>query len=241
MAERRMFTRKVTDSDEFISMSSSSQALYLHLCQGSDDDGFNNQVHMAMFKAHASVDDLKVLLAKRFILQFDNGVIVIKHWRMANAIRKDRYVPTNFQEELARLRIKENGSYTECGCQTVANWLPNGCQTVAVGKDSIGEDSIGKDSIEKEPAKRFTPPTLEEVKAYCQEKGYTFSPENFIAYYNSNGWLVGGRSKMKDWHAACATWQSRERTQKKQKSAPFKSENDNGIDLDQFLQENSII
>lgn len=143
MAERRMFSKKVTDSDQFIEMSAAAQALYFHLNQGADDDGFNNQIQNAMFKAHAGVDDLKILMAKRFIIRFDSGVIVIKHWRMHNTLRKDRYIPTNFQEELAQLGIKENGAYT-FGCQTVAERLPDGCQTVASGKDSIGKASIGE-------------------------------------------------------------------------------------------------
>lgn len=134
-----MYTKKITDSDAFTEMPSASQALYFHLNQGADDDGFNNQIQMAMFKAHASADDLKILLAKNFIIRFESGVIVIKHWRMHNTIRKDRYTPTNFQEELEQLGIKENGAYT--------HWLPSGCQVVATGKDSIGKDSIGKDNI----------------------------------------------------------------------------------------------
>lgn len=147
MAERRMLTKKITDADEFIALPSSTQAFYLHLTMSADDDGFNNQVQMAMFKAHASVDDLRLLLAKRFIIQFDNGVIVIKHWRMANALRKDRYTATAYQEELKMLKIKDNGAYSLDGCQMVANGLPNGCQMVAVGKGSIEENSIDKDSI----------------------------------------------------------------------------------------------
>lgn len=147
MAERRMFTKKITDADEFISLPSSTQALYLHLTMSADDDGFNNQVQMAMFKAHAGVDDLKVLLAKRFIIQFSNGVIVIKHWRMANALRKDRYTATAYQEELKMLKIKDNGAYSLDDDSLVANWLSDGCQTVAAGKDSIDKNSIGKDSI----------------------------------------------------------------------------------------------
>lgn len=127
MGERRMLTAKVTDADAFVSMPSSAQALYLHLNMGADDDGFNNQVQLAMFKAHASVDDVKLLLAKRFILQFESGVIVIKHWRMANALRNDRYKPTNYQEELSMLKIKDNKAYTF----NDGEWLPNGCQTVA--------------------------------------------------------------------------------------------------------------
>lgn len=139
MAERRMFTKKITDSDAFIEMPSTTQALYLHLNQAADDDGFNNQIQIAMMKAHASVDDLKLLMLKNFIIRFENGVIVIKHWRMHNTLRKDRYTPTNFQEELAQLSIKENLSYSlSDGCQVVANGLPQD----RIGKDRLGEDSI---------------------------------------------------------------------------------------------------
>jgi hypothetical protein len=140
MAERRMFTKKVTDDDNFMALSSSAQALYLHLSMSADDDGFCNQVSISMFKAHASIQDLQALLEKRYIYQFENGVIVIKHWRMANALRKDRYTPTAFQEELAHLDVKKNGAYT---------WLPSGCQVVAerLPQDSIDKDSIDKDSI----------------------------------------------------------------------------------------------
>lgn len=148
MAERRMFTKKVTDDDNFMALSSSAQALYLHLSMSADDDGFCNQVSLSMFKAHASVQDLQALLEKRYIYQFDNGVIVIKHWRMANALRKDRYTPTAFQEELAKLDLKDNGSYT---------WLPDGCHVVAsglpqdrIGKDRIDKDRIGEDREDKE-------------------------------------------------------------------------------------------
>ena len=145
MAERRMFTKKITDSDAFIELSSSTQALYFHLNQGADDDGFNNQVQNAMFKAHASVDDLKVLLMKNFIIRFESGVIVIKHWRMHNTLRKDRYTPTSFQEELSALNIKDNGSYTliDDGCQVVAKRLPQD----SIGKVSKDKVSIGKNSI----------------------------------------------------------------------------------------------
>ena len=142
MAERRMFTKKITDSDAFIELSSSAQALYFHLNQGADDDGFNNQIQNAMFKSHSTIDDLKVLMLKNFIIRFDSGVIVIKHWRMHNTLRKDRYTPTNFQEELKCLGIKDNGSYTLCddGCHLVAKRLP---------QDSIDKCSIDKCSIDK--------------------------------------------------------------------------------------------
>lgn len=215
MAERRMFTKKITDSDAFIELSSSAQALYFHLNQGADDDGFNNQIQNAMFKAHATIDDLKVLMMKNFIIRFECGVIVIKHWRMHNTLRKDRYTPTNFQEELAQLGLKDNGAYTltnTVGCQVVAKRLPQ----VSIGKDSIVKDS--KESIKESndvalpKKKKFVKPTLEEVEAYCKERNDGIDAEQFIAFYNSNGWMVG-KTKMVSWKSAVITWEKRKKEQ----------------------------
>jgi hypothetical protein len=140
-------------------MAASAQALYLNLSMSADDDGFCNQVSTAMFKAHASVSDLELLLQNRYIYQFENGVIVIKHWRMANALRKDRYTPTAFKEELAMLSLDENNAYTMSKDGMVAAWLPDGCQVVAerLPQVSIGKERLDKNSIEKksENAHRF--------------------------------------------------------------------------------------
>ena len=147
MAERRMFTKKITDDDHFLNLSSPAQALYLHLSMNADDDGFCNQITASMFKAHASVTDLEALLKNRYIYQFDSGVIVIKHWRMANALRKDRYTPTAFKNEMAMLKVGENGAYKfPDSNDAVAERLPNGCQLVA---ERLPQVSIGKVSIDK--------------------------------------------------------------------------------------------
>ena len=209
MAERRMFTKKVTDDDNFMALSASAQALYLHLSMAADDDGFCNQVSISMFKAHASVQDLQALLEKRYIYQFENGVIVIKHWRMANALRKDRYNPTTFQEELKQLALKDNGSYT---------WLPDGCQNV---NQCLPQVSIGKDRLDKvnNKERRFTPPSVEEVRAYITEKSYNVDADAFVDFYTSKGWKVGNQS-MKDWKAAVRTWNKREKGTQKVKTAP---------------------
>ncbi len=148
-----MFSKKITDSDAFIEMSSAAQALYFHLNQSADDDGFNNQIQMAIFRSHASVDDLKVLMMKNFIIRFENGVIVIKHWRMHNTLRKDRYTPTNFQEELSLLNIKENGAYSlpyDDGCQAVANGLPQ----YSIDKNSIDKISKEESIPDDKPSSR---------------------------------------------------------------------------------------
>ena len=207
MAEKRMLTRKVTDDDNFVALSSSAQALYLHLNLGADDDGFCNQISTAMFKAHASVQDLEALLEKRYLLQFENGVIVIKHWRMANALRKDRYTQTTFKDELAKLKVKENGAYTYAddtglpsGCQLVANRLPQN----RVDKSRVDKDRVEESVVEKR--KRFSPPTVEEVAAYCDERGNNIDPQHFVDYYSARGWMIG-KNHMKDWKAAVRTWE----------------------------------
>lgn len=203
MAEKRMLTKKITDDDHFQNLSSSAQALYLHLTLSADDDGFCNQVNASMFKAHASVQDLEALLAARYLIQFENGVIVIKHWRMANALRKDRYTPTVFQEELARLKLKENGAYTERE-DMVAAWLPTGCQMVATDKNRLDKIRLDKNSDTR--STRFTPPTVEEVSAYCAERKNGIDAQRFIDYYETRGWMLG-KTKMKDWKAAVRTWE----------------------------------
>ena len=216
MANKRMYSKDITDSDAFIEMSSAAQALYFHLNQGADDDGFNNQVQIAIMKAHASTDDLKILMAKNFVIRFECGVIVIKHWRLHNTLRKDRYTPTNYQEELNMLGIKDNGVYT-LGCQEVANGLPSGCPSI--DKGSVVESSVVEDSIEDVPdinvghkttRKRFSPPTVEQVKEYCWERGNCVDPQRFVDYYSSNGWMVG-KNKMKDWKAAVRTWEQNDK------------------------------
>ncbi len=167
MAERRMFTQKIIDSDAFLDMPLSTQALYFHLNMRADDDGFVNNPKRIQRTIGASEDDLKLLIAKRFIIGFEVGVIVIKHWRMHNAIRKDRYSPTQYQEELSRLELKENNAYTERlqelpepdGNHLATTWQPDGnhlAPQVRIGKDSIGKDSIGEESEGKGKARENT-------------------------------------------------------------------------------------
>ena len=113
MAERRMFTQKIIDSDAFLDMPLSTQALYFHLNMRADDDGFVNNPKRIQRTIGASEDDLKLLFVKRFVIGFESGVLVIKHWRMHNTLRKDRYNPTQYQDEFALLDVKDNNAYTE--------------------------------------------------------------------------------------------------------------------------------
>ena len=132
-----MFAKTIIDSDAFLDMPLSAQCLYFHLGMRADDDGFLNNPKKIQRMVGASDDDFKLLVLKRFVLVFETGVIVLKHWRMHNYIQKDRYKPTVYQEEMAMLTVKENGVYTEC------------IQDGYTGKDSIGKDKLVKDSIGK--------------------------------------------------------------------------------------------
>ena len=107
-----MFSIKIVGSDAFIEMPTSSRELYFQLGMYADDDGFVNP-RKIMRMIGSSDDDLKMLIAKRFVLIFENGVIVIKHWRVNNMIRKDFYQPTDYLEQKKTLFIKENKSYTD--------------------------------------------------------------------------------------------------------------------------------
>ena len=208
MAQRRMFSKQIIDSDAFLDMGASAQSLYFHLAMRADDDGFVNNPKRIQRLVGAADDDLKILIAKRFVIMFDSGVIVIKHWRMHNYIRADRYNETAYIDEKNQLTIKENGSYTLNGNHLATTCLPDGNHLdtqVSIGKDSIGKDSIGKDST-KVDKPRFAPPALNEVKAYCIERKNTVDPEHWYSYYEANGWMVG-RNKMKDWKASVRTWE----------------------------------
>ncbi|MBS6447540.1 MAG: hypothetical protein KH382_08105 [Clostridiales bacterium] len=145
MAERRMFAKTIVLSDAFLDMPLSARCLYFTFGMLADDDGFVNSPKSIMRQSGASNDDLNLLIAKKFILTFDSGVIVIKHWRINNYLRNDRYKETTYLEEKNALVIKENGVY-DAG-------IPNGIPAVypsgipSIGKDRLDKVSIGKDSI----------------------------------------------------------------------------------------------
>lgn len=143
MAERRMFAKTIIDSDAFLDMPLSTQSLYFHLSMRADDDGFINNPRKIQRMIGGSDDDLKLLVAKNFIIPFESGIVVIKHWKIHNYIRNDRYKETVYQEEMSQLDVKENKAYTL--------GIPNGYQMetqVRLGKDRIGKDSLDKDSID---------------------------------------------------------------------------------------------
>ena len=225
MAERRMFAKTIVLSDAFLDMPISARCLYMTLGMVADDDGFVNAPKSVIRQCGATNDDMNILLAKKFVLDFDSGVIVIKHWRINNYLRSDRYVETKYKEEKAMLGEDENGAYTMLG---IPGGIPN---TVSTGKDRLGKDSIGKDIYTptpkpKEPEKHkhgeygrvlltddqyqrlvkdFGEDLIEKQIKYLDE--YVQMNDNKLKYKDFNlvlrksfreGWFVNGQRKPKE-------------------------------------------
>lgn len=143
MAERRMFAKTIIDSDAFIDMPVTARLLYYDLGMRADDDGFVNSPRKIMRIIGASLDDLNILCAKKFIIPFSNGVIVVKHWRINNSIQSDRYHETKYTELKAQLELDENKSYRLVDNSMYTTCIQDGYKMdtqVRLGKDSIDRD-----------------------------------------------------------------------------------------------------
>ena len=222
MAERRMFAKTIIDSDAFLDMPHSTQLLYFHLSMRADDDGFINNPKKIQRMVGSGDDDLRLLIAKNFIIPFESGVVVIKHWRIHNYIQSDRYKATVYQEEKAMLQVKENKAYTLIGTECIQN-VSNTDTQVRLGKDSLDKDSI--DIIDNKPKKStrkpFTPPTLEEVQAYCLERNNNVDAQKFYDYFSASDWYDSKGNKVKSWKQKIIIWENNgfnNKTQNQQQS-----------------------
>lgn len=130
MAEKRMFSKQIVDSDAFLEMPLSTQALYFHLSMRADDDGFLNNAKKVMKIIGANQNDYDLLVAKSFVIQFPDGICVIKHWRINNYLRKDRYTETIYQEEKSHLTVQPNGRYSFRNAVESSDVLPVGIPLV---------------------------------------------------------------------------------------------------------------
>ena len=204
MAQKRMFDKTITNSDDFLEMPMSSQVLYFHLSMNADDDGFINNWKSIMRMTGTKEDDLKVLIAKQFIIPFDSGVIVIKHWRINNFLRKDRHVETTHKEELAMLEINDKQEYA---------WLTNG--QPRIDKNSIDKNSIKEKEINKEKEKygEFKNVLLTKEEYAKLEKS------NLLPYIETLSSYMASRNKRyKSHYATILNWSRRE--PKKEQDVP---------------------
>lgn len=156
MAQKRMFDKTITNADDFLDMPLSSQILYFHLSMNADDDGFINNWKSIMRMTGTKDDDLKVLIAKQYIIPFDSGVVVIRHWRINNYLRSDRYIETKFKDEKSKLTLDNNLVY-----QVDTNGIP-----------SIEENSIDKNSIDKNSIYTTTTNNNKSIFDLLQENGF---------------------------------------------------------------------
>lgn len=233
MAERRMMAKSIIKSDQFLDMPATTQNLYFHMLLDADDDGFVNAPKSIMRIVGAKEDDMKLLIAKQFVIGFGSGVIVIKHWKIHNYIQSDRYKPS-IQPERKLLDITVNKEY-QLNTDHVSTMDTECIQDVSVGKVRLGKASIGKVRLDKTiegecekphspKRKTFTKPTIDEIQDYCIERNNKVNAEQFYDYYESNGWKVG-KNSMKDWKAAVRTWE------KNNYNKPAKSNKQNAIDV----------
>lgn len=154
MAERRMFAKTIIDSDSFLDMPVSARLLYYDLGMRADDDGFVNSPRKIMKMIGATQDDLSILILKKFIIPFESGVVVIKHWKIHNYIRKDTYNETNYKEEKSLLKLDENKAYTTDNEQQSLLPVDDPSTQVRLGKVSIGKYSIDNKEEEEEKESR---------------------------------------------------------------------------------------
>lgn len=173
MANKRMFSKQIVDSDAFLDMPPTAQILYFHLVMRADDDGFIGNPKKIMRMINVGEDDYKILVVKRFILVFEEGVCVIKHWWIHNTIMKDRYHLTAYQDQLKQLTIKENGAYTDksVGMLTESYQDDNGLLTVTkLNETKLNETKLKlRESTPAEEARDFFNGNTEEIFKETQE------------------------------------------------------------------------
>lgn len=203
MAQKRMFALQVIDTDKFMDMPLSAQALYFHLGMHGDDDGFVGSPRKIARTAGCNSDDLKLLAAKGYIIPFESGVVVITDWNINNTLKNDRYHPTIYTAEKSLLVSDCTG---RLALGTSAE--PTRNQSVANSESEHNPTKPNKEiGADKPPRTRFISPTVEEIKAYCLERKNSVDAERFFDFYSANGWKQGHGKPIVDWKAAVRVWE----------------------------------
>lgn len=175
MAERRMFAKTIIDSDAFLDMPMSARLLYYDLGMRADDDGFVNSPKKIQRVVGASDDDMKLLIAKKFIIPFESGVVVVKHWKINNFIRSDRYIETKYKVEKSMLELDENNSYR------LTTGIPHGSQLVGERDTQV---RLGKGSLSKESIIIMSSDEEQYIKELEKIDNYPLDRQKDIEYYH---------------------------------------------------------
>ena len=203
-----MFAKTIVFSDAFLDMPATARCLYFTLGMVADDDGFVNNPKSIMRQCGAQEDDMKLLLLKKFVLSFDSGIIVIKHWRINNYLRCDRYSETKYKEEKDSLELDENGSY-RLAPVGIPDGIPDGIPYSGYPQDRIGKVRTVKDKERKNVKKEssFIPPTFEEVSEYCAQRDSSVDPKTFFDYFTAGDWKDSAGRPVKNWKQKLITWE----------------------------------
>lgn len=220
MATKRMISLTVVDTDAFLELPLSTQALYFHLNLRADDDGFVGNPKRICRTVGASEDDLEQLKAKNFIIGFDDGVIVIKHWRIHNTLSANRYKGTNYIEDKALLKVKSNKAYTlgegltldddlllkKSKRQTKDEQKTSKRQTKDEQETNTDKTRLDKTRLDK-PSIEETRliPTRDEILTYVFANDLNVDVDHFIDYYEANDWMSNGE-KIRNWKALIRKW-----------------------------------
>lgn len=201
-----MFAKTIIDSDAFLELPPPAQLLYFHLGMRADDDGFVNKPKSILRLTGCSAEDLELLVKKEYLIRFDSGVVVIRHWKVHNTIKNDRYRKTNQLEELAMLRQDETKAYRRLDPTRIQSG------SILDPQDRLGKDSLGKDSSDQNrildtawmplPEEGFRPPSVTEVMIYCKMRKNNVDPERFVDYYAKRGWRG-----ISDWREVVQSWE----------------------------------
>ena len=225
MARRRMFSLDVVDTDAFLDLPSSAQALYFHLGMRADDDGFVSAPRKIVRSTNCGADDLKLLVSKGLVIPFDSGVCVITDWYRNNYIQNDRHHQTIYHAEYELLTL-ENRRYAlaDTACiQTVS--IPEAESRFSLEKYSSRRTASFRDasSTDLQPL-----PTLDDVLTYADE--IDLGPDEarkFFDFNQARGWFING-TPIADWRALERRWKDKARPIQAESTAPTETRDVDG-------------
>ena len=246
MAEKRMFSKSIVNSDAFLDMPLSTQALYFHLSMEADDEGFVGNPKRVQRIIGASDDDMRILLAKRYLLSFESGIVVVKHWYINNYIQSDRRKETTYIEEKSMLQMDSKKAYTEkdksslypnCIQDVSKMYTQNRLDKIRLDKNSVDNNAHTQEDNQFTSDLDFLPtiPTINDINDYIKLKGYSVDAERFFNYYSARGWLIGN-SPIQNWQYLVDDWGRRDSITNRLKEQPqtqIKQRDNNGYQFGQ--------